>query len=193
MLVCYGAYIECEIRDCDIIDITVGSYNRILDRTTDIQSTLYICVDLRLHRITISKDVLTDWIFMMIRLWLASYNGHCCIYLTLTDKYWMSIPYAVSRCVMYLVVYLFNLHKFMIYIYFLHDRPWISPWIKSISKGLDITCHVFASQLSGHCDAIANRLWRHQQSVKRASGTRGWCVKILVFSIIYGFVMSCKK
>ena len=80
-----------------------------------------------------------------------------------------------------------------IILYFLHDRPWISPWIKSISNELDIICHVFASQLSGHCDVIANRLWRHQQNVKRASETRGWCVKILVFSVIFGFVMSCKK
>ena len=53
-------------------------------------------------------------------------------------------------------------------IVFLHDRLWISPWIKSISNELDITCHVFASQLSGHCDVIANRLWHHQQNVKRA-------------------------
>ena len=63
---------------------------------------------------------------------------------------------------------------------FLHDRPWISPWIKSISNELDITCHVFVSQLHGHCDVIANPLWRHQQNVKRARETRGWCVKILV-------------
>ena len=28
---------------------------------------------------------------------------------------------------------------------FLHDRPWISPWIKSISNELDVICHVFAS------------------------------------------------
>ena len=55
---------------------------------------------------------------------------------------------------------------------FLHDRPWISSWIKSISNELDISCHVFASQLSGHYDVIANRLWRHQQNVKRASETR---------------------
>ena len=65
---------------------------------------------------------------------------------------------------------------------FLHDRPWISPWIKSISNELDITCHVFASQLSGHFDVITNRLWRHQQNVKRASETQGWCVKILVLA-----------
>ena len=65
---------------------------------------------------------------------------------------------------------------------FLHDRPSISPWIKSISNQLDITCHVFASQLSGHCDVIANRLWRHQPNVRRASETRGLCVKILVIA-----------
>ena len=76
---------------------------------------------------------------------------------------------------------------------FLHDRPWISPWIKPIFNELDITCHVFASQLSGHCDVIANRLWRHQQNVKRASETRGWHANILVFIVIDGFVMSCKK
>ena len=63
---------------------------------------------------------------------------------------------------------------------FLHDWTWISLWIKSISNELEITCHVLSSQLSGHCDIIANQLWRHQQSVKRASETRGWCVKILV-------------
>ena len=65
---------------------------------------------------------------------------------------------------------------------FLHDRPWILPWIKSISNELDVTCHVFASQLSGHCDVIASRLWRHLQNVQRASETRGWCVKILVLA-----------
>ena len=43
-------------------------------------------------------------------------------------------------------------------------------------------CHVFASQLSGHCDVIADWLWRHQQNIKRASETRGLCVKILVLA-----------
>ena len=75
----------------------------------------------------------------------------------------------------------FSIYSFIKY-NFLHDRPWISPWIKSISNELDITCHVFASQLSGHCDVITNRLWRHQQNVRRASYTRGWCVKILVLA-----------
>ena len=38
----------------------------------------------------------------------------------------------------------------LMYPYFWHDRPWISPWIKSISNDWDITIHVIASQLSGH-------------------------------------------
>ena len=41
---------------------------------------------------------------------------------------------------------------------FLHDRSWISPWIKSLSNELDITIHVITSQWSGHCDVINNRL-----------------------------------
>ena len=40
----------------------------------------------------------------------------------------------------------------------LHDRPWLSPWRISISNELDITIHEIASQLSGHCDVISNRL-----------------------------------
>ena len=43
---------------------------------------------------------------------------------------------------------------------------------------------MFASQLSGHCNVITDRLWRHQQNMKRASKTRAWCVKILVFRVI---------
>ena len=34
---------------------------------------------------------------------------------------------------------------------FIHDRPWISPWIKMISNELDIIIHVIASQLS-YCE-----------------------------------------
>ena len=77
--------------------------------------------------------------------------------------------------------------------YFLHDRPWISLWIKSISNELDNTIHVIASQLSGHCDVISNRLWRHQQNENRASETRVRCVNIVVFIVIHGFVISCKN
>ena len=65
---------------------------------------------------------------------------------------------------------------------FLHNRPWILPWIKSISNELDIIIHVIASQLSGRCDVISNRLWRHQQSVNRASEAQVRCVKIIVSS-----------
>ena len=69
---------------------------------------------------------------------------------------------------------------------FLKDRPWIS-------NQLDITFHVIASQLSDRCDVISNRLWRHQQNVNWASETRRRFVKIVVFIVIYGFVMSCKN
>ena len=76
---------------------------------------------------------------------------------------------------------------------FLHDRLWISPWIKSVSNELDIIIHVIASQLSGHCDVISNRLWRHQQNENQTSETRGRCVTVVAFIVIHGFVMSCKK
>ena len=69
---------------------------------------------------------------------------------------------------------------------FLHDRPWIPPWIKSISNELDISIHLIASQFSGHCDVINNRLWRHQQNENRASETPGWCVKIIMLSSFTG-------
>ena len=59
----------------------------------------------------------------------------------------------------------------------LHDRLWISPWIKSISNELDITIHVIASQLSGHCDPISNRLWRHQQNDKPSEWDMGTMCK----------------
>ena len=78
-------------------------------------------------------------------------------------------------------------------IYFL-TRPVVNIALnKSISNELDITIHVIASQLPGHCDAISTRLWRHQPNENRASETRGRRVKLVVFIVIYGFVMSCKK
>ena len=49
---------------------------------------------------------------------------------------------------------------------FLHDRPWISMWMKLISNELDITFHVVASQLSGHCDAITYQ-WIVMSSAER--------------------------
>ena len=64
---------------------------------------------------------------------------------------------------------------------FLHDRPWISPWIKSISHELFII-HVIVSQLSGYCSIINKRLWRHQQNANPASKAQGRCVKIVVLS-----------
>ena len=82
---------------------------------------------------------------------------------------------------------------YLCYLYFfLHDRPWISPWIKSIFKVLRY--HYSRDRVTiGHREVISIRLWRHQQNENRASETRGWCVKIVVFVVIFGFVMSCKK
>ena len=74
---------------------------------------------------------------------------------------------------------------------FFHDRPWISPWINSISNELDMTIHVIASQLSGYCDVINNRVWRHQQSVKLASEARDRCVKIPNSCIWLGYLSLC--
>ena len=41
---------------------------------------------------------------------------------------------------------------------------------------------MLASEFSGHCDVISNRLWRHQPNVNRASETRGRCVKIVALT-----------
>ena len=57
----------------------------------------------------------------------------------------------------------------VLYVYlFIHHRPWIWPWIKSISNELDIITHAIASQLSGDGDVISNRLWCNQQNVHQA-------------------------
>ena len=69
--------------------------------------------------------------------------------------------YNVALAVLTRMAYLQGINVFLNYennFQFLHDRSWISPWIKSISNELDITCHLFVSQLSGHCDVIANLL-----------------------------------
>ena len=73
------------------------------------------------------------------------------------------------------------------YYYFLHNRPWISPWIKSKSIELDIIIHVTVSELSGHCDVISNRLWRHQQNENWASEKRD---DMLTSSFLSSFMAS---
>ena len=60
---------------------------------------------------------------------------------------------------------------------FLHDQPWISPWIKSMSNDLDIIIHVIASQLFCHCVVISNWLWRHRQNENWACVTHRRCVQ----------------
>ena len=73
-----------------------------------------------------------------------------------------------------------QIHHQCHYLIFLHDRPWLSLWIKSICTELDAITHVIASQLSGYNDVTSNRLWRYQQNVNRASEARGRCPKIVV-------------
>ena len=46
-------------------------------------------------------------------------------------------------------------------------RPSVNVTVNNIELG--ITIYVIASQLSGRCDCISNRLWRHQQNEIRAS------------------------
>ena len=56
---------------------------------------------------------------------------------------------------------IYTVHIWLSYTTGLEYQWW---WIKSISNELDITIHVIESQLSGHCDVISIRLWRHQQN-----------------------------
>ena len=64
-----------------------------------------------------------------------------------------------------------------------------SPWIKSISNDLDITIHVIASQLFGHCDVISNRSTKRELS----EWYTGAMCKDRCYIVISAFVMSCKK
>ena len=56
--------------------------------------------------------------------------------------------------------------------------------MKLISNGLDITIDVIASQLSDYFNVIGNRLWHQLQNKNRAGETRGWCVKIVILSLL---------
>ena len=49
------------------------------------------------------------------------------------------------------------------------------------------------SQLSGNCDVIDNRLWRHQQNINRESGKRRQCMRIAVFIVIDWFVCRVRN
>ena len=77
----------------------------------------------------------------------------------------MSVHWYVYINILSILTYIYM----YIYSHFLHDRPWISPWIKSISNELDITIIMITLQLFRYCDVISNRLWRHQQ--KEDTGT----------------------
>ena len=91
--------------------------------------------------------------------------------------------YEHANCVKKRNIYLLRSYFF--------TRPAVNIAVKkSIYNELD---HVISSQLSGHCDTISSRLWRHQQNENRMSETKDSYVKIIVFIVIYGFVMWCKK
>ena len=118
--------------------------------------------------------------------WKSLQKGMRCMPLLLVSLY-LSISLGVFFLPVYMVCqiiqYLISNDTYqLIKDYFLHNRSWISPWIKPISNGLDIVVHVIASQLSCHCDVISNRLWRYQQNETRVVETRGRCVKIVVLS-----------
>ena len=69
---------------------------------------------------------------------------------------------------------------------YIHDRPWISPWIKLIFNDLDVTFHMFESKYSGNCDIISNWLWCHLQNVFSTSKKQCQCVRVVIFLVIYG-------
>ena len=91
------------------------------------------------------------------------------------------------------VVFDFTTTKPYVLISCLLTQPAVNIYIKAISNELDIIIHVTTSQLSGYCDIITNRLWRHRQKVNPASEARGWCVKIIIFIVIFIVIMLCKK
>ena len=65
--------------------------------------------------------------------------------------------------------------------HFLHDWPWISPWIKAVYKELDITRHASAPYLLGpamHCAINCD--------ANTANGIRGRWMKIVLISSFRG-------
>ena len=80
--------------------------------------------------------------------------------------------------------------------HFVHDWPWLWPWIKSISNKLNIAFRVRASQLLRH----VMYLWRHQLSTMTSLAERnpsewktGLICKDRNFFVIRGFITTCKK
>ena len=77
---------------------------------------------------------------------------------------------------------------------FLHDRPWISQWIKSIFNELNTTIHVIASQLSGHCDVSGQQLIVTSSAERKHSEWQmGTVCKDRRFYRHLWIVMSCEK
>ena len=128
-----------------------------------------------------------------IKVWVRAKWNFCSIWIVRERCYWNG-PRLWGRSDRGLIRTPFLAYIYIyICIVFLHDRSWISSRIKSISNELDIIIHVITSLLCCYCGVISNQLWRHQQNEDRASETRGRCVNIAAFIVIYGCVMSCKK
>ena len=69
------------------------------------------------------------------------------------------------------------------YSVFIHNRPWISPWIKSIYHFSRACVTIVRSHDCIEMSSlISNRLWHHKQNVNRASKTWSRCVRIVFLS-----------
>ena len=75
---------------------------------------------------------------------------------------------------------------------FLHDRSWLSPWVKSISNALEsftslsCNCWVIVPSSSSDCD-VTCRIW----SGRVQKGC--WCVRIVVIFVIWGSVCHVRN
>ena len=104
-----------------------------------------------------------DVCFVVCAMW---YVLHC-VYHVMCASLYVPCDICFVVCAMWCVLHCMY---HVMYASFLHDRPWILPWIKSISNELDITIHVIASQLSCYCEVISTRS-AEQKPSERGTGT----------------------
>ena len=96
-----------------------------------------------------------------------------------TPKCRYSLQNTIIKLYADLIMHIFN---------FLHNRPWISLWIKSITNELDIiihSCLAIVTSSAIDCDVIS---W-----TKIERGDTGTMCKDHRFCCVYGFVRLCKK
>ena len=78
-------------------------------------------------------------------------------------------------------------------VYFLHDRSWISTWIKSISIGSITIFRMPAITNVRYRNALYELVWRLRQHVYSVHAKRCWCIKVAFLIIIDGHTVSGKK